>query len=189
MLPLPLPQPLPLHPLRGQISFGRVEDLPSSTQAQLPPFPVNGHGSFISGMAAPSNEAAHWFIGSTFERDCHHALLRPEDNLANQARLNTLLPSLAPAMAQGFEADQVQGWAGVRCTLPDRLPAVGLIDPEQWPGLHVSTGMGARGISLAVLCGEVVAASLQGQPLPLPPELAKHLAAQRFAPTRIQPVS
>jgi tRNA 5-methylaminomethyl-2-thiouridine biosynthesis bifunctional protein len=49
--------------------------------------------------------------------------------------------------------------------------------------------MGARGISLAVLCGEVLAASLQGQPLPLPPELAKHLAAQRFTPTRIQPVS
>jgi len=181
--------PLPLHALRGQISFGRVDALPVSAQAQLPPFPVNGHGSFISGVAAPNSEAAHWFMGSTFERDCYSALLRPEDHLANQARLNSLLPALAPAMAQGFEADQVQGWAGVRCTLPDRLPAVGQIDPAQWPGLHVCTGMGARGISLAVLCGEVLAASLDKEPLPLPPELAKHLAAQRFTPTRIQPVS
>jgi tRNA 5-methylaminomethyl-2-thiouridine biosynthesis bifunctional protein len=182
-------RPLPLHALRGQISFGRVDALPVSAQAQLPPFPVNGHGSFISGVAAPNSEAAHWFMGSTFERDCYSALLRPEDHLANQARLNSLLPALAPAMAQGFEADQVQGWAGVRCTLPDRLPAVGQIDPAQWPGLHVCTGMGARGISLAVLCGEVLAASLDKEPLPLPPELAKHLAAHRFAPIRIQPVS
>ena len=171
---------LPLHPLRGQISFGRVDALPAATQRQLPPFPVNGHGSFISGVTAPGHEAAHWFIGSTFERDCALAPVRPQDHLANQARLSTLLPSLAPAMAQGFEPEQVQGWAGVRCTLPDRLPAVGLIDPVRWPGLQVCTGMGARGISLAVLCGEMIATQLESQPTPLPPELAKHLAAQRF---------
>jgi tRNA 5-methylaminomethyl-2-thiouridine biosynthesis bifunctional protein len=40
--------------------------------------------------------------------------------------------------------------------------------------------MGARGISLAVLCGELTAAWLNDEPLPLPAALAKHLAAERF---------
>ena len=174
------PLNLPLHPLRGQISFGRMVALPADTRDRLPPFPVNGHGSFISGVAAPHDEAAHWFIGSTFERDCEQAPVRTQDHAANQTRLSTLLPTLAPGMASGFAPDQIQGWAGLRCTLPDRLPAVGPLDPVRWPGLHLSTGMGARGISLAVLCGETVAAQLEGMAPPLPPELSRHLAAQRF---------
>ena len=174
---------LPLHPLRGQISFGRVDALPSATQAHLPPFPVNGHGSFISGVSAPGNDAAHWFIGSTFERDSTQAPVRDEDHAANQTRLNTLLPHLAEGMAPGFELEHIQGWAGLRCTLPDRLPAVGPIDPVRWPSLHLCTGMGARGISLSVLCGEIMAAHLEGTPHPLAPELARHMAAQRFFKT------
>lgn len=170
----------PLNPLRGQISFGRMDDLPSATRDRLPPFPVNGHGSFISGVAAPFDETAHWFIGSTFERDCNQAPVRTKDHDANQTRLNTLMPSLAEGMAPGFAPEHIQGWAGLRCTLPDRFPAVGLIDPLRWPGLHLSTGMGARGISLSVLCGDIIADSLEGQAHPLPPELAKHLAARRF---------
>jgi tRNA 5-methylaminomethyl-2-thiouridine biosynthesis bifunctional protein len=75
----------------------------------------------------------------------------------------------------------VQGWAGLRCTLPNRLPAVGPIDRQRLPGLCLSTGMGARGISLAVLCGELTAAWLNDETLPLPAALAKHLAADRFA--------
>lgn len=173
----------PLNPLRGQISFGRMDGLPDATRECLPPFPVNGHGSFISGVAAPGTEAAHWFIGSTFERDCSQAPIRTADHAANQTRLNTLLPHLADGMRTGFAEDRVQGWAGLRCTLPDRLPAVGPIHPARWPGLYVSTGMGARGISLSVLCGEMLATQLEGQAQPLPPELAKHLAAERFVKT------
>ena len=77
--------------------------------------------------------------------------------------------------------DQVLAWAGLRCTLPDRLPAVGAPDAARWPGLQVCAGMGARGISLGVLCGELIAAQLEGEPLPLAPSLSRHLAAERFA--------
>jgi tRNA 5-methylaminomethyl-2-thiouridine biosynthesis bifunctional protein len=84
-------------------------------------------------------------------------------------------------MAHQFKPDLVQGWAGLRCTLPNRLPAVGPIDPQSLPGLCLSTGMGARGISLAVLCGELLAAQLNKEALPLETALAKHLAAARYA--------
>ena len=174
---------LPLNTLRGQVSFGALDHLSEATRSVLPPFPVNGHGSFISGVAAPNDSAAHWFVGSTFERDCSQAPVRTEDHADNQTRVNTLLPHLAQGMARGFSPSHIQGWAGLRCTLPDRLPAVGALDPARWPGLLVCTGMGARGISLSVLCGELIAAELEGYALPLPPELAKHLAARRYTQT------
>ena len=181
---LALLQPLPgfavpLNPLRGQVSFGHMADLNEDQRHWLPPFPVNGHGSFISGVPTPEGPPG-WFIGSTFERNCEQAPVREEDHAANQVRLDTLLPALGQAMAGQFGPDRVRGWAGLRCTLPNRLPAVGPIDRQGLPGLCLSTGMGARGISLAVLCGELTAAWLNDEPLPLPAALAKHLAAERF---------
>jgi tRNA 5-methylaminomethyl-2-thiouridine biosynthesis bifunctional protein len=171
---------VPLNPLRGQVSGGHMAHLSDAQRQLLPPFPVNGHGSFISGVPTPEGPPS-WFIGATFERNCEQAPVLAQDHVANQVRLATLLPALGQAMAGQFGPDRVQGWAGLRCTLPNRLPAVGPIDRQRWPGLCLSTGMGARGISLAVLCGELTAAWLSKETLPLPPALAKHLAADRFA--------
>ena len=173
---------VPLNPLRGQVSFGYMTDLNEAQRKLLPPFPVNGHGSFISGVPTPEG-APGWFIGATFERNCEQAPVRIEDHADNHLRLSTLLPALGGTMAALFEPDRVQGWAGLRCTLPNRLPAVGPIDRQRLPGLWLSSGMGARGISLAVLCGELTAAWLEDEPLALPANLAKHLVAERFIRT------
>lgn len=175
---------VPLNPLRGQVSYGLMSDLRTDLGTQpkpvLPPFPVNGHGSFISGVPTPEGPLG-WYTGSSFERNCTQAPVRNEDHAANQLRLATLLPDLGQAMTGQFGLDRVMGWAGLRCTLPNRLPVVGAIDPQRLPGLWISAGMGARGISLAVLCGELTAAWMSHEPLPLPPALVKHLAAQRYA--------
>jgi len=170
---------VPLNPLRGQISFGHMHNLNAAQRQLLPPFPVNGHGSFISNVPTPEGQPG-WYIGSTFERNCEQAPVREEDHAANQLRLATLLPDLGAAMQHQFDPEHVHGWAGLRCTLPNRLPAVGPIDSERLPGLWLCAGMGARGISLAVLCGELTAAWVCNEPLPLPPALAKHLAAERY---------
>jgi tRNA 5-methylaminomethyl-2-thiouridine biosynthesis bifunctional protein len=159
-----------------------MTNLTDAQRRWLPPFPVNGHGSFISGVPTPEGPLG-WFIGATFERDCSLSPVRLEDHHANRLRLNTLLPALGEAMANQFGPEQVYGWAGLRCTLPNRLPAVGPIDRLRLPGLCLSTGMGARGISLAVLCGELTAAWMNQEALPLPEDLAKHLSAERFAAT------
>ena len=174
---------LPLNPLRGQISMGPLDALPTDLRLQLPAAPVNGHGSFITGVPLPAEHGGGpgWYLGSTFERACPEAVLRDEDHAANHARLATLLPALSEPMRPSFALDRVRAWAGLRCTLPDRLPAVGALDPVQRPGLHVCAGMGARGISLSVLCGELIAAQLEGEPLPLAPSLAVHLQAERFS--------
>lgn len=167
---------LPLQPLRGQITWG------PSTDVRLPPFPVNGHGSLVPGI--PHEGALAWFVGSTFERASTDTRVRADEHAANLARLQLLLPAAAHALAPQFSADAgaraVQGWAGVRATLPDRLPAVGPVDEVGAPGLWACTGMGSRGLTLAVLCGEVLAARAAGEPAPVAAQLAAALAAQRY---------
>jgi len=181
--------PLPLRPLRGQLAYGL---LPGAIDAKcLPPFPVNGHGSLIAHLPGP--ETSGWVSGSTFERENTTPDCTPEDHHVNRTRLRELLPSAADALDQQWAGGQASAWAGVRATLPDRLPAVGAwrSDPsgEIAPiaaahshliPMHLCTGLGARGLTLAVLCGELLAAELHGEPLPIASSLAHHLRADRF---------
>ncbi|MEY5099710.1 MAG: hypothetical protein RJA36_2429, partial [Pseudomonadota bacterium] len=179
----PLGSSLPLNALRGQVSWGPLSELPEAVRAQLPPFPVNGHGSLISGFAGSDGLAdPAWIVGSTFERGATEGRVKAEDQDANRDRLARLLPRLGLAMGTQFE--HARAWAAVRCTLPDRVPAVGPVDTRDLPGLLVCAGMGARGLTLSVLCGELLAASLHGEPWPLERKLALALAAARFPQVR-----
>ena len=121
-------------------------------------------------------------MGSTFERDVDQLPPSPPDVQAahstNGAKLQALLPRLALRALQAPTA--ARAWAAVRCTAPDRLPIVGPVDTAALPGLWVCTAMGARGLTLALLCGELLAARLQGEPLPLDAKLALALASERL---------
>lgn len=170
---------LPLNPLRGQVSWGSLHDIDPALRQALPPFPVHGHGAWLQGMPGPDGQPA-WFTGSTFERGVAEACVRAEDHVVNRDKLHRLLPALGPALDGIWP--RAQAWAGVRCTLPDRLPAVGALSAARWPGLCVSTGYGARGLSLSVLGGETLAAQLEGEPWPVDTALAHPLLAERFVP-------
>jgi tRNA 5-methylaminomethyl-2-thiouridine biosynthesis bifunctional protein len=165
---------LPLNPLRGQLVFG---PLPENAQA-LPRFPVNGLGNFIGHV--PLDGRMGWVLGSTFERGCAEPRIDAGEVQLLQAKLQNLLPAGGDALREQFERAEVQAWASVRCTVPDRLPVVGALDANGLSGLMVCTGMGARGMTLAVLCGEVLAAELCGEPLPVPLSQARALAPQRL---------
>ena len=165
---------LPLNPLRGQLLVGPMPDAPHP----LPPFPVNGLGNFISGV--PVDGTPSWVLGSSFERDCREAVLREADTQKVAANLAVLLPASAATLAPQIASGAARAWAAVRCTVPDRLPVVGAVDAAGLPGLFVSTGMGARGMTLAVLCGELLAAQLAAEPLPVPLRHARALAPQRL---------
>jgi len=165
---------LPLNPLRGQLLWGPMPAPPHP----LPPFPVNGLGNFITGV--PVDGTPSWVLGSTFERGCRESVLRDADTAEVAAKLAVLLPASAAALAPQIASGAAQAWAAVRCTVPDRLPVVGAPDAAALPGLFVSTGMGARGMTLAVLCGELLAAQLEGEPLPVPLRHARALAPQRL---------
>ena len=76
--------------------------------------------------------------------------------------------------------------ASVRCTARDRLPIVGPLNPTTLPGLWVCTAMGARGLTRAVLCGELLAAQLHGEPLPVESRLARAMSSERCLPKTAQ---
>ena len=162
---------LALQAIRGQASWGLHD--PDSAKA-VPTLPVNGHGSLLPSV--PLAQGRAWITGATFERDSTHTELRPEDHKHNFSKLQTLLPGTAQALAPQFKNSQVRGWAGIRCATPSRLPSLGPL--EAAPGVWVCSGMGSRGLSFAALCGELLAARLHGEPLPLEQRQADALRPQ-----------
>lgn len=184
---MPLAQaPWALQALRGQIAWGLHDQAPAN--APWPPQPLNGHGNLVPRV--PLQGGLGWVLGSTFERDQTALPPSPAEQQAglhaNQAKLQALLPQLAEALAAAFAGApaQPQGairtWAAVRCASPDRLPIAGPVDAERLPGLWVCTAMGARGLTLSLLCGELVAARLHAEPLPLDARLARALSTERL---------
>lgn len=163
---------LALQAIRGQVTWGLHE--PGIADA-LPPFPVNGLGSLAPAVPAPdAGGALAWLTGSSFERDNPQPEIRPDDNRHNLQRLQTLLPQAAGVLAGQFEAGLAQAWAGVRCATPSRLPALGTLRQNLW----VCSGMGSRGLSFGALCGELLAARLHAEPLPIEQRLADALGPQ-----------
>jgi tRNA 5-methylaminomethyl-2-thiouridine biosynthesis bifunctional protein len=158
---------LPLQPIRGQVSWA------DEAGESLPPFAVNGNGHFVPHVPVDGHHA--WFCGSTFERDDVDLGVRSEDHHANLQRLQTLLPLAAARLAPVFESAVLRAWTGVRCASGDRRPLIGEIEP----GLWASCAMGSRGLTFAVLCAELLAARLHGEPLPLDRKLAQALDVAR----------
>jgi tRNA 5-methylaminomethyl-2-thiouridine biosynthesis bifunctional protein len=169
-----LPEAMPLHAVRGQVSWGPRDD----DAAALPPFPVNGHGHFLPRV--PLVDRGAWITGSTYVRGDTDTSLRGEDTAANLQRVREVMPAAAGVMEAAALRGQVRHWAGVRCTSSDRRPLVG----EVAPGLWLSAAMGSRGLTFAALCGELVAARLHGEPLPLEARLAQALDVSRTRPAR-----
>ncbi|MDD2177577.1 FAD-dependent 5-carboxymethylaminomethyl-2-thiouridine(34) oxidoreductase MnmC [Acidovorax sp. D2M1] len=190
----------PLQPVRGQVSWG-VHGAPA---APLLPFPANGNGNLVPHFPLDGDAGGRqgWVMGSTFERDMQTLPASAADiqtaHATNWDKLQGLLPGVAPQLKDTFAQAlsgpdthpeppapttgslALQTWAAVRCTAPDRLPIVGPVAPTEQPGLWVNTAMGARGLTLALLCGELLAARLQGEPLPLDTRLAKALGTERL---------
>ncbi|MCM2346564.1 MAG: FAD-dependent 5-carboxymethylaminomethyl-2-thiouridine(34) oxidoreductase MnmC [Acidovorax soli] len=175
---------LALQSVRGQLSWG----LQDAGATALPPFPVNGNGGLVAHV--PREVGLAWHMGSTFERDVDALPLTPAEaasaHATNWRRLQELLPGAAPTLQAAFagtspsDAAAVRAWASVRCTSTDRLPIVGPVDTQSLPGLWVCTAMGARGLTRAVLCGELLAALLNAEPLPLDARLARAMGTERL---------
>ena len=161
---------LALQPVRGQVTWA-----PHDAALQLPPFPVNGDGSFIP--SAPVGGGLAWLCGASFERGESTLAARGDDELENLARLRRLLPRVAAQVEA--QPQPLQAWTGVRCASTDRRPLVGPVIQNGAEGLWVSTAMGSRGLTFAALAGELIAARVHGEPLPLARKLAAALDPQR----------
>ena len=87
------------------------------------------------------------------------ALARQENLQRGAHLLGVTLPTGAGAQAL------LTGWGGQRAVVPDRFPAVGPVSGSA--GLWVATGYASRGLTWASLAGDLIAAPLTNEPLPL----------------------
>lgn len=83
-----------------------------------------------------------------------------QENLKRLERLFNDPLSLGPR-----ETGTFKGWVGQRAVVPDRFPVVGPL--LHAPGLWVATGFASRGLTWASLAGDLIAAALNSEPLPL----------------------
>ena len=189
----PQAAPLPLQPIRGQVSF--AEATADSEKLKL--------ALCAEGYIAPANRGegrlSHSF-GATFKLKQTDIEIRDEEHEENLHTLSTLLP----AIADSFRNQPLKGRAALRAATPDYLPMAGpvadwaqledtyhplrknrkqLIDrrtPYQ-PGLYVLAGLGSRGFTYAPLAAEVLAGWITGEVMPVSEELVKALHPMRFA--------
>lgn len=168
-----------LQALHGTLSHGIYGEHLSG----LPTTPVNGNGCFFP--AVPGPNGPQWATGSTFETDPLVAADQGAQHAINLERLHQLLPELGNTLAQALDRGPVSLWSSTRCVSHDRLPLVGAIDKEAGSGLWLSVGMGARGLSFAALCAELLVAQLAGEPLPMELSLARHLDVHRLRRKRV----
>lgn len=184
---------LPLKAIRGQITH-----LPVTAQSR-------GLRTVLcaDGYISPARQNQH-HLGASFRFDRLDSTPSSEENLSNL----DLLPALSAQLNAGFahcrdQTATLAARAALRCTSPDYLPLIGpLADPvsfaerfamlakdaSQQPtacapwyaDLFVNTAHGSRGLISCPLAGELVAAWITGEPLPLPRDLSEAVHPSRF---------
>ncbi|MFZ6049201.1 bifunctional tRNA (5-methylaminomethyl-2-thiouridine)(34)-methyltransferase MnmD/FAD-dependent 5-carboxymethylaminomethyl-2-thiouridine(34) oxidoreductase MnmC [Pseudomonas sp. CR3202] len=189
---------LQLKRIRGQIS-----SLPATAEsASL------GTVLCAEGYVAPPRDGEHT-LGASF--DFHSTDLTPTaaEHAGNLQLLEEISPDLGHRLrAAELDPARLEGRAAFRCTTPDYLPIVGPLtdaeafaevyavlarDARQVPqvpapwldGLYVNSAHGSRGLITAPLSGELLAAWLDGEPLPVPRIVAEACHPNRFALRRL----
>ena len=167
-----------LHGMHGQLSWGRHFDTDmKEDKASFAPYPVNGAGSVVAHV--PTDMGPAWFVGASYTPDRQPPPSAAQLHAYNLQRLQRIQPRTARVLSARFDSGAVNAWSNTRCVTLDRLPLVGALDENAHAGLWMCAGMGSRGLSLSVLCAELLAAQWGGEPLPLDATLAASLHALR----------
>lgn len=167
-----------LHSMHGQLSWGlHLDTETDKDKASFAPYPVNGAGSVLAHV--PTDAGPAWFVGSSYTPDRQPPPSVAQLHAYNLQRLQSIQPQTARVLAARFASGEVNAWSHNRCVTLDRLPLVGPLDEEAQSGVWMCAGMGSRGLSLSVLCAELLAAQWGGEPLPLDATLAASLHALR----------
>ncbi|CAI8890976.1 tRNA (mnm(5)s(2)U34)-methyltransferase / FAD-dependent cmnm(5)s(2)U34 oxidoreductase [Pseudomonas sp. IT-P74] len=189
---------LPLKRIRGQIT--RLVQTPQSQALSTV--------VCAEGYVAPARLGEHT-LGASFDFKSDDLAPTTAEHLGNLAMLEEISHDLVERLqADELAPESLQGRVAFRCTSPDYLPIVGPLadtqaftqvyaalskDARQVPdvecpwldGLYINSGHGSRGLITAPLSGELLAAWLDNEPLPLPRSVAEACHPNRFALRRL----
>jgi tRNA 5-methylaminomethyl-2-thiouridine biosynthesis bifunctional protein len=170
---------LPLDRVRGQVSY-----LPA---ASVPPL---SHVVCRDAYVTPSSFGVV-SLGASYS-DSADSALDPASHQDNLSKVGDMLGR--PGLGQGLP---LAGRVGFRSVAPDRLPLIGALpasaallpagarierlrDVPRQPGLYGLLGYASRGLTWAPLAAELLAAVLDGEPLPLEAALVQAVDPARF---------
>jgi tRNA 5-methylaminomethyl-2-thiouridine biosynthesis bifunctional protein len=182
--------PWPIRRQRGQLSGVSESEL---APVSAPRLPITGAGYIV-----PAIDGTVWF-GASSAWDDADPMLRGLDQQHNVDRMAALLglPG-SPAL------DRLVGRVGFRWATDDRLPIIGAVPASaaariapgfvaagsprfdqprfiaRAPGLFVCCALGSRGIASAALGAELLAAAIDGAPLPAEADLLDAIDPARF---------
>lgn len=162
---------------RGQVSW--------FASAAIPRMPLSGHGY---ALALPDGRL---LCGATSSDDDTDPAVRAADHAFNLQRLQAL------AGLQPDPGAELGGRTGWRAIASDRLPIVGAVPlaasaiaagtrldqarlVPRIPGLFVLGGLASRGLTWAPLAAEVLAAWIDGAPIPLEADLVDAIDPARW---------
>ncbi len=141
-----------MHPLGGEVTY-----VPDRLMDGGPRCIVSGDGYVL-----PTVDA-HCVTGSSYLHGAERVVLSSDGTKSNLHRAEGLLGMrLVEAESDTYA---LAGWAGWRAVLPGRLPAIGAVDEHE--SLWVVAGLASRGLTWSSLAGDLIAATLNGEPLPL----------------------
>jgi tRNA 5-methylaminomethyl-2-thiouridine biosynthesis bifunctional protein len=153
----PVPH-LRLRRVRGQLTYVPASEIE-------PPHAVVLRG----GMVLPPVEGL-CVVGASYDIDDEDASPRSESHEGNLLRLEAITGTR-------LQNKSFEGRVAFRAVAPDRVPVVGRLGE----GVYGAFAYGSRGLIWAALAAELVAAELEGEPLPLEGRLADAMDPGRFA--------
>jgi len=188
--------PLPLKPIRGQLTTVEATEASAALKTVL----------CGEGYISPALRGVH-SLGASFNfkrSDLSPSFAEQQENLE---RLREISPDLLARLALS-PGETLKNRVALRCTAPDYLPLIGpladfaefartyaplsknankpLSEPCPWQhGLYVNTAHGARGLASTLLAGELLAAWINHEPLPVPRSVANACHPNRFALRRL----
>ncbi|WP_043310792.1 bifunctional tRNA (5-methylaminomethyl-2-thiouridine)(34)-methyltransferase MnmD/FAD-dependent 5-carboxymethylaminomethyl-2-thiouridine(34) oxidoreductase MnmC [Pseudomonas sp. ML96] len=205
----------PVAVLAGAAEVRRFAELPlKRIRGQISRLPLTAASAALNcvlcaeGYVAPPRHGEHT-LGASFDFHSQDCEPTAAEHAGNLELLREISSDLATRLdAEQLDPAQLQGRAAFRCTSPDYLPIVGPLadddafaaayavlgkDARQVPdtpcpwreGLYVNSGHGSRGLISAPLCGELLAAWLEDEPMPLPRAVAEACHPNRFALRRL----
>lgn len=188
-------QHMPLTAIRGQLTLLPVAQ---TTTFQAPPMlslkrPVIGDGYVV-----PLTDRS-LMTGASYDIDDPDPSLRQDSQHENLQRLRSLLPEFDALCADTTPARPLLGRTGFRSVVSDRMPMIGplaneaealarstelagahLADLPRQAGLYGAFAYGSRGLVWAALGAEILAAQIDGEPLPVDKKLADGVDPARF---------
>jgi tRNA 5-methylaminomethyl-2-thiouridine biosynthesis bifunctional protein len=150
-----------MHELAGQVSY-----FSPSEPGFDPKLILGGEGYWLPSVNHVS------VAGSTYVPGAQKPEVTAQGHRAIIDKVTELLGA-TPSQINGW-LDPAEGWAGWRAVTAGRLPVIGPM--AQAPGLWLACAYGSRGLTWSALAGDIIAAQLNQEPLPLERELLRAIA-------------